>query len=163
MKELENLVRKPGMEDRLIPLPGIGCSPKVWDEIERKREYAGMALDMMLSDSKYKVQEVRPELDNVIGSFNTSFYLIRDKKGIIIGEVKYDSGRTPFTVTSYDKSFEEKAKKIEKVLNDYNKPVYKLQRPVDDKVRILPFEGDDEVRILPYKGAVKHAAQPIYN
>lgn len=161
MKELENLVRKPGMEDRLIPLPDIRCpSPKVWDELERKREYAGMALDLMLGDSKYKVQEVTPQLDNVIGSFNTSFYLIRDKKGIIVGEVKYDSSKTPFNVTSYDKCFDEKAKKLEKVLNDYNRPVYKLP---DDKVRILPFEGD-EVRKLPLGKYVEaHAKQPNYN
>jgi hypothetical protein len=160
MKELENLVG----ENRLIPLPRIDCpSPVVWDELERRREYAGTALDLLLQDSKYKVQEVKPEFDErIIGSFNTSFYLIRDKKGNIVGEVKYSSGKVPFTVKSYDKQFDERAKKIEKVLNEYDRPVYRM---LDDTAR-LPVESIDEVRKLPlgkYIEAHKHANQPIYN
>ena len=154
-QELGQIVDMP--ESRLIPLPRIDCpSPKVYEELQRRREYAGMTLDACLSNSKYKVEEVTPELDNkIIGEFNKSFYLIRDKKGNIVGEVKYNSGKNPFSVTSYDNCFEEKAKKLQKALNDYDKPVYKMPMPVDDEARIMPIGR--------YERAVKDAKQPIYN
>ncbi|MBI4146844.1 hypothetical protein HY489_05925 [Candidatus Woesearchaeota archaeon] len=116
--ELEQTVQK-----EAIGIP----APHVLEELDRMNDFARHTLDTIL-DKNYRVEEVVPKIpEGIVGSTEQPYYVIRDQKGDIVGEVHTYADK--FEVTSIRKRFNAEAKNLQHVLDGYGKDVLYLPNP----------------------------------
>ena len=128
------------LEDKLEN--SIGClPPDKFEDLNRINEYVSSTLESYLDTKDFTAHEVKPvPPKEIIGGDYHSYYIIRDKKGRIVGEVTYNLSNKPFHVRSLDSTFDEHAERLEEMLSN-GKKLRPISVNQDEHVIYLPNPG----------------------